>query len=427
MRRITDEATLEALRALTEGASRWSKESAPSLAARVTGRGAEEKAAPRNTALAPEAPAPCVAHFTRSLWAERSAAQAVALLRGLAPGQRHHLAVLEDGGPLRGSVLRCGVEPVSFREPARVRARRPSPRIDAVVEWLRTSPAELVHVHDVSSALIAIPAALRVGRGVVLDRSEPLSARDRTQRAALRWLTRHVRHVVVDAEATRQRLVREEGLPAEHLTVIRPGFDLEGFDAAARAGLQRPVPDTRGAPVVVHVAPMDGAARCEEDLLSALALARRRVPGLRAFLVGDGPRRAALEQRAGALGLSDGVHFLGWRPDVPAVLALGTVGVRCPSEEGLSRSVMEGMAARLPMVVTDVGGNAELIPHGERGLLVPVGSPEALAEALVRTLDDLPGARRLAANARAFVARELSLPRMVASYEALYRRVALPS
>jgi glycosyltransferase involved in cell wall biosynthesis len=169
---------------------------------------------------------------------------------------------------------------------------------------------------------------------------------------------------------------------------------------------------------------MEGTARCEEDLLSALALARRRVPGLRAFLVGDGPRRAALEGRAGALGLSDAVHFLGWRPDVPALLARGTVGVRCPSEEGLSRSVMEGMAARLPLVVTDVGGNAELIAHGERGLLVPAGAPEALAEALVRTLEDLPGARRLAANARAFVARELSPSRMVASYEALYRRVA---
>jgi glycosyltransferase involved in cell wall biosynthesis len=170
---------------------------------------------------------------------------------------------------------------------------------------------------------------------------------------------------------------------------------------------------------------MDDPARGEEDLLEALVLARRRVPGLRALMVGDGPRRVELETRSRALGLAEAVHFVGYRPDVPAVLARGAVGVRCTREaEGVSRAVLEAMAARLPLVVTDVGANPELVADTERGLVVPPASPEALADALVRVLEDRRSALRRADRARAFVAERLSVARMAAEHEALYRRVA---
>ena len=365
---------------------------------------------------------PSVAHFTRALWAGRSGSRVVELLRGLSPRHPARVGVLEDEGPLRDTVTGLGMRPVTFPPPARARPCRLSPRIDAVARWLRGSRVEVVHVHDVPSALVAIPAALRVGRRVVLERSAPEPLADRPQLAALRWLTRQVERVVVDSEAARRRLEWEEGLDAECISVIRPGFDFESFTAALRAGPQRPLPATGGAPVVVHVSAMEEAAGGEEDLLAALGLARQRVPGLRAFLVGDGPRRAELEQRAGALGLSGAVHFLGWRPDVPAVLSRATVAVHCPRGVGPSRPVLEGMAAGLPLVVTDAGAQAELLAEGERGLVVPTGEPEALADALARVLGDLASARRMGASARAFVARELTLARMVAGYAALYRR-----
>lgn len=82
------------------------------------------------------------------------------------------------------------------------------------------------------------------------------------------------------------------------------------------------------------------------------------------------------------------------------------------------------MAARLPMVVTDVGGNPDLIGHGgERGLLVRPGEPAELASAFRRLLVDREAASRMGSRARAFVERELTLPRMVQAHEALYRGV----
>ena len=140
--------------------------------------------------------------------------------------------------------------------------------------------------------------------------------------------------------------------------------------------------------------------------------------------MGDGPRRRELEQLARTLGVTEQVHFLGHRTDVPAIYARGTFGVLCSTHEGLSNAVMEGMAAGLPMVVTRVGGNPELVKHGERGLVVPVEAPVLLAAAFNRLLADPARAREMGLEGRAFVERELSLQKMVAAHDAVYRHVA---
>jgi glycosyltransferase involved in cell wall biosynthesis len=175
--------------------------------------------------------------------------------------------------------------------------------------------------------------------------------------------------------------------------------------------------------VVVHVANMNHPVKRQEDLLQALAMLRREGRVLHAFLVGDGPRRLELERLAAELGVADTVHFLRHRTDVPALYARADFGVLCSSAEGMSNAVMEGMAAGLPMVVTRVGGNPELVADGERGLVVPPHEPTALCAAFRRLLEDRELGRRMGAEARAFVERELSLERMVRRHDAVYRRV----
>jgi glycosyltransferase involved in cell wall biosynthesis len=162
----------------------------------------------------------------------------------------------------------------------------------------------------------------------------------------------------------------------------------------------------------------------QEDLLLALNLLRHSGRTLHAWLVGDGPRRAGLEKMAAELSVADRVHFLGHRADVPALCERATLGVLCSTAEGMSNAVMEGMASGLPMVVTRVGGNTDLVVDGERGLVVDPERPVQLCQAFQRLLDRPEEARRMGAAARAFVERELSLERMVHRHDALYRRVA---
>src|ERR671930_18536 len=123
------------------------------------------------------------------------------------------------------------------------------------------------------------------------------------------------------------------------------------------------------------------------------------------------------------LGVAKRVHFLGIRKDVPAVLARATIGVLCSSAEGLSNAVIEGMAAGLPMVVTRVGGNPELIADGERGYVVPPYAPTALADAIRRVLADPMRARQMGISARQFVERELTLQQLCDRHDALYRSI----
>lgn len=170
--------------------------------------------------------------------------------------------------------------------------------------------------------------------------------------------------------------------------------------------------------------------RPEKDhatLVQAYAqLAQEGVP-LVALLVGDGPDRAAVEAQARSLGLgADRLRFLGARTDVPDLLRAADVFVLSSRIEGLPLSVLEAMAASLPVVSTAVGGIPEIVEHDVHGLLVPPGSPAALAVALESLVHD--PALRLDLGARAFVrARdECSLAAMARAYDALYEELRAP-
>ncbi len=113
-----------------------------------------------------------------------------------------------------------------------------------------------------------------------------------------------------------------------------------------------------------------------------------------------------------------------YRSDVPDVLAALSVSVNSPrAGEGLSGAVRESLAAGVPVVATDVGGNRELVLDGETGLLVPPEDPAALATAIRRLLDDRALATRLAANGARFVRERLTVERMVEETERVYREV----
>ena len=362
--------------------------------------------------------------FTKSFHIGGTEVQVLELLRGLPPSYQVQVGVLKDAGPLRESLWQLGFTPEAFPLSNSLVRPQSAWQVVRLARWLRRQRAELVHVHDFYSSVLVVPAAKLAGVKVIIGRLDLAHWQGRAQRLLLDTLTHMSDHVVANAEAIREMLVEREGVAEEKITVIHNGLDVRRFDVRRRQGLTEPLPDTGDAPVVVHVANMNHPVKWQEDLLKALAKLRGEGLTLHAFLVGDGPRRPELERMAGEMGLTGLVHFLGFRSDVPAVYARADIGVLCSNAEGLSNAVMEGMAAGLPMVVTKVGGNPELVADGERGLVVPPEEPEALAGALRRMLEDRELGRRMGLEARSFVERELSLERMVRRHDALYQRVA---
>jgi glycosyltransferase involved in cell wall biosynthesis len=138
--------------------------------------------------------------------------------------------------------------------------------------------------------------------------------------------------------------------------------------------------------------------------------------------VGDGPDRPQLAAEIRRLELEDSVELAGERSDVPELLAASDVFVLSSRSEGLPVSVLEAMAAELPVVASAVGGLAELIENGVTGVLVPAGDERALAEALGRLVKD-PGRRRsLGAAGRARAEAEFDLAAFRRAHLDLYHR-----
>jgi glycosyltransferase involved in cell wall biosynthesis len=270
---------------------------------------------------------------------------------------------------------------------------------------------------------VAVPAAKLVGCKVVVSRLDLGHWHGPLKRAALARLTRLADRVIVNAQAIRDKLTLREGIPVERISLIRNGIDLRRFDRALRQLPRAPLPQIGDAPAALLVANMNHPVKRQEDFLVALAHARIQGAALHGFLVGDGPRRPQLQALARELKLQGAAHFLGHRTDVPAVAARCTMGVLCSNAEGLSNAIIEGMAARLPMVVTAAGGNPELVAHGERGLVVPPESPFDMSAALGYVLDEPAHARRMGAAGRAFVESELTLARMAADHDRVYQHL----
>lgn len=302
--------------------------------------------------------------------------------------------------------------------------------------FVRRSGIDLVHSYGFYPNVFAMPAARLAGvPGVaaIRDTGDHLSPR---RRQVQRWACGLADHVVVNAEAVRSRLVKD-GYHAGRIEVIPNGIVLDTFHGKTdREGLRRRLglPDT--APVVAlfsRLVPLKGI----EYFLAAAEKVKQRFPEARFLIVGDGspaervdgvPYRAVLENEAVRRGLEGRALFLGFRRDVADLLSIATVSVLPSLSEGLSNTVLEGMAAGLPVVATAVGGTPEAIRPGVTGFLVPPRDADALASAVCRVLDDPALARRLGEAGRRRAISEFSLAAMIDRTARMYRRVlSLPA
>ena len=148
----------------------------------------------------------------------------------------------------------------------------------------------------------------------------------------------------------------------------------------------------------------------------------REYPEASFVLIGDGELREAVTERAAWLGLSDRLHLLGWRRDVPSLLAGLDVMVLTSSWEGLPRVLPEAIATGVPIVATAVDGTTDILEDGVNALVRPVHDPEGAGVAVIRLLKDPPLGSKLAERARP-VLDEFDIDGMVRAQEALYRRL----
>ncbi|MFN8009329.1 MAG: glycosyltransferase [Terriglobia bacterium] len=214
----------------------------------------------------------------------------------------------------------------------------------------------------------------------------------------------------------------------ERILVIRNGIDLpaNGFDGrlseeASKAATMNYGRDSILCGTVARLHPQKGIVY----LLEAIKLLQPEFPRLELLIVGEGPERSALLDRAAALGISGQVLFAGHcHPPFPYLRKM-KIFVLPSLYEGFPNALLEAMAVSVPIVATDVGGVSELVESGTHGLLVPPGSASVLAEAIRSLLLDPERAKQLAAAAFDRIQKEFSLQGMLKDYDDLYEKLLM--
>jgi glycosyltransferase involved in cell wall biosynthesis len=289
---------------------------------------------------------------------------------------------------------------------------------------LRKSRASLVHAHDFYSNLLVSAAGPLARIPWIISRRDTGAWIDWKRAKLLAALTRRAPYVLCNAYAIRDQLVHEEGVRAERVTVIHNGLDLTSFDRKTREGSASDIPGLQSpGTVVTLVANLKHEVKGHADMLRAASLVVRQLPDCRFLFVGDGELRPALEQQARQLGIANHIIFAGRRTDVPAILARSHIAICASHAEGLSNAVMEGMAARLPVVATGVGGNVELIRDGRTGFIVRRSDATAMAQRIIELARQPELARRFGFAGRRRIEQEFSTARMGAEMNAFYARI----
>jgi glycosyltransferase involved in cell wall biosynthesis len=319
------------------------------------------------------------------------------------------------GGVRAGALADAGI-PVSELVGRLVKRRVSGPYGRALRQLVQQRRPAVVHAHLFASAAAAVVATRGLSVPIVLTEHTEAPWRDRAARAVSRRVYQRVDHVVAVSSAIRDTLVRTYGVPAGRVDLLLPATTAP---AAAR-------PRARGAPaalvgVVGRLVPEKGV----DVFLRAAALVTSAVPSARFVVVGDGPLRAELEDRAASLRLAGVVSFTGFRADAPRVIAGLDVLVVPSRSDGSPLVVCEAMAAGVPVVASRVGGLPDLVVHGDTGLLVRPEDPEGLARTLVGLLEDPAAVQALGAGARHLAAAR-SHARLVDRMTEVYSAVAQP-
>lgn len=305
---------------------------------------------------------------------------------------------------------------------ARSDLSRSLPSLVRLFSILRRDPPDLVHSFFPASNSLGILIARSAGIKTLVssrrDMGYNLSRKDVT---LLRLANRFVSCVAVNAGAVGERAKSMERIPSEKIKVIYNGLSLKEFSWSAAVG-----PDRGEPPVVAIVANFNREVKRLDLFIKAAALVHEKVRGARFWIIGDGHLRKQLENLAAGLGLGNRIAFLGRRNDIPKILREVSIGVNCSDSEGMSNAILEYLACGIPVVATDVGGNREALAGGRLGILVAADNPGALAEGIIRLLDNPGVARRMGNDGRETLEKNFSAQKMVEETKKLYLTLTTP-
>ena len=335
------------------------------------------------------------------------------------------VCTLDQPGAWAGALQQGGVDVVPL-------LRRPGfqPTLGyRIARLAQAKGASIIHCHHYSPFVYGrIATLLNPGLRLVFTEHGRLSDGPPSSKRQLvnPVLGRLPGSLIAVSHALRQSMI-EEGFPSGRLEVVHNGIHAGAPPSAAARRHARATlgfADGPDGPLVVGAIARLNPVKDLGTLIEAFAAVRATRPDAALVIVGDGEERSRLEEIARALGLLGQVHLLGHRDDARDLLPAFDIYANSSTSEGISLTILEAMAAGLPVVATRVGGTPEVVDDRVHGLLVPSRSPGALAGALGALAADPVWCRALGAAGRLAVSERFTIDRMVEHYAQLYLRLA---
>jgi glycosyltransferase involved in cell wall biosynthesis len=331
------------------------------------------------------------------------------LVRHASPRFHQHVICLEGLGPIASRIESRDVKIEVIGDPGTQVWRS----VRELRRRLKELRPDVLHTHNEKAHIRGALALLgwrgapklvhtRHGRSRVTGRRAQMANRLALKRSAF----------LVSVSDDANLIALAEGARYERARVIQNGVDVQAFDASGyeeRAGRMRAV-------MVCRLSPVKDVA----TMIRATRIIVNSHPDFHLDIVGDGPARQSLQTLQRVLGLERHVTFHGAQEDVRPYLQQATVFVQSSLSEGISLTLLEAMAAGLPVVATDVGGTAEVVQKGTTGVLVEPENVDALAAAVIRLLTDRAQLVSMSRAARERAERCFDVRQMAAAYEALY-------
>ncbi|HBF33393.1 TPA: hypothetical protein DDW35_02395 [Candidatus Sumerlaeota bacterium] len=327
---------------------------------------------------------------------------------------------LRERGPLADDLEASGV-PVDV---CPFKSRLSPSGIWRLAGLMKQHKIDIVHAHMYRSNTPATVAAKLAGVPVVIAHVHNVNTWEtRRQLMMDRFLSRWRQVMVGVSDRVRQDIVNQLHLPSDKTRTLYNGVDIERFqDNSLRAPMRKTLGIADNELVIINHGRLVSQKNPQVFIRVAEEIAKTR-QNVRILIAGDGGLREELEKIAAQKSVADKIQFLGKRDDIPELLQAADLYMMASFKEGFSNALIEAMAAGLPVVATDVGGNAEAVEQGKSGVIVPPHDDDAFVAAVARLVDNADERARLSEGARTR-AQRFSLNNMVAEVQALYLELA---
>ncbi len=293
------------------------------------------------------------------------------------------------------------------------------------VRFLRENSVDIVQTYFHDSTLFGILAARVAGTRAAISCRRDLGFWYNGQLLrSMSFVNRFTDRILVNCSAVKSEVVAREGVAPEKIDVIHNGIDLAAFDREPTVDLQEEFPDIgNNDRVIGMVANFNREVKRADLFIRAAAEVLKQYGDLKFLLIGGGKLEHELKNQINRFGLQ-GMVILGGKkePSAPYIKAFD-IGVLASDSEGFSNVLLEYMAAGLPVVATEVGGNREIIRNQGLGHLVPKGDWAALAQSICNLLDDNTHRRELGENARENVVEHYSWEKSIRDVESYYEEL----